>query len=328
MLKFETARHYRARLVQVACLTVILLTLLTLPDVVRTQQISRQESFGGKLERPSAGKLKRIRSEAKAALKGFKSTLPPSQFRSALDQDLHALASADDPAFSWRTAGDVTPVRDQNPCGSCYVFGPVGAMESNWAIRHNKQMIDSSEQHALNCSPGDCKSGGYLSDVMTFLVGQGTSNEIDDPYRAKKRRCRAVPIRYKALARDYVAADGGLPTSRQIKQALLDHGPVAVFIYAGGFGNYWNSDRVIDTDSTTGNHVVLIIGWDDDKTHSGGHGAWEIKNSWGPDWGRDGFGYVAYGVRDIGDNAMWIEFTTGSSNPRTIHRSKKARLRL
>jgi C1A family cysteine protease len=122
-----------------------------------------------------------------------------------------------------------------------------------------------------------------------------------------------------------LAGDGGLPTDKQLKQALLDHGPIAVFIYAAGFENYWNSDLTIDSDSTTGNHVVLITGWDDAKPHSRGHGAWEIKNSWGSDWGRDGFAYVAYGVRDIGDNAMWIEFANRFSNCERIPRGKKAK---
>jgi C1A family cysteine protease len=200
-------------------------------------------------------------------------------------------------------------------------------MEANWALRHDKEKIDSSEQHALNCAPGDCENGGYLSEVMTFLVNRGTSNEGEDPYKAQKRACTPVAVTYKATARAYVAVDGGLPTEKQLKQALLDHGPIAVFIYARGFEDYWNSDRVIDTDSATGNHVVLITGWDDNKPHSRGHGAWEIKNSSGPDWGRDGFAYVAYRVRDIGDNAMWIEFANRSPNPRVILRSKKAKTR-
>jgi hypothetical protein len=55
------------------------------------------------------------------------------------------------------------------------------------------------------------------------------------------------------------------------------------------------------------NHVVQIIGWDDQV------GAWLIKNSWGnclttPDcWGENGFGWIAYNTINIGAWAIWIE---------------------
>jgi len=35
-------------------------------------------------------------------------------------------------------------------------------------------------------------------------------------------------VRYKGTARAYVAANGGMPTKRQLKEALLEHGPIAV----------------------------------------------------------------------------------------------------
>ena len=49
------------------------------------------------------------------------------------------------------------------------------------------------------------------------------------------------------------------------------------------------------------NHVVMLIGWDDNKK------AWLVKNSWGKDWGEDGFGWIAYGSNNIGLFAAWIQ---------------------
>ncbi|MBE0654858.1 MAG: hypothetical protein IH594_13740, partial [Bacteroidales bacterium] len=49
------------------------------------------------------------------------------------------------------------------------------------------------------------------------------------------------------------------------------------------------------------NHGVLIVGWDDNKTVTGGTaspgqstGAWIVKNSWGNQWADNGYFYVSY----------------------------------
>jgi cathepsin L len=204
------------------------------------------------------------------------------------------------------------------------VFGGIAALEANWAIRHNKQMIDASEQQVLNCTAGSCASGGFVSTTMTHLIRTGTCTEAQNQYAAVKHTCTTKPIAYKGIARAYVDPQGGQPSRRALKKAILDHGPVAAFVYAGGFGNYYNTDRVIATQSTSGRHVVLIVGWDDNKAHALGRGAWEIKNSWGTAWGRNGFGFVAYGIRQLGNNALWIETQPGAIGPEFIPQSRRA----
>jgi Papain family cysteine protease len=130
------------------------------------------EVFGAKRERPSLRKVRRFKAEAAAALRRFRPKLPPSQNQERLRANPQARATPDDPVFSWRAAGSVTPARSQGNCGSCYVFGPVAALEANWAMRHDKQMINASEQHVLNCISGDCEEGGLASEAMTYLVSQ------------------------------------------------------------------------------------------------------------------------------------------------------------
>src|SRR5476649_1810694 len=60
----------------------------------------------------------------------------------------------------------------------------------------------------------------------------------------------------------------------------------------------WSSD-VCSSDLI--NHAVVIVGWDDARS------AWHVRNSWGPDWGEDGYIWMRYGGNSIGAYAAWAD---------------------
>ena len=49
------------------------------------------------------------------------------------------------------------------------------------------------------------------------------------------------------------------------------------------------------------NHAVVIVGWDDARS------ARHVRNSWGPDWGEDGYIWMRYGGNSIGAYAAWAD---------------------
>lgn len=70
-------------------------------------------------------------------------------------------------------------------------------------------------------------------------------------------------------------------TDAEIKQALSDHGPLPVGIYAtSSFSSYSTGiySGCPASSSLYINHAVLLVGYT-------ANGDWIVKNSWGTDWG-------------------------------------------
>ncbi len=117
-----------------------------------------------------------------------------------------------------------------------------------------------------------------------------------------------VALPYRAVAWGYVSADERPPSVEQLKVALLQHGPLVVGLtstqklhaYQGGL---FSEPAPIDKTAHKTKHVVLLVGWDDSR---GEHGAWKIKNSWGPMWGEQGFMWIDRGSNNVAQLAEWV----------------------
>jgi cathepsin L len=96
----------------------------------------------------------------------------------------------------------------------------------------------------------------------------------------------------------------------QLKQALLEHGPLVVLVhmdnafkaYKGGVFNERSQGKV--------NHAVVLLGWDDTKR------AWLIQNSYGNKWGTKmidepwaiaGYMWIEWESNGIGQFAAWVD---------------------
>jgi len=220
--------------------------------------------------------------------------------------------------WDWRKSGKVTGVRNQNPCGSCWDFAAIGAFEASFLIRNN-QAIDSSEQCILNCSGAGGCGGGWYFGVMDYLISTGTATEAAYPYTANDKACVNKPKPYRAVSWGPVHPESAIPTVDQIKEALCEHGPLAIGVLVDdAFQAYTHDVFNVPAPSLTVtgadgklyynvNHCVTLIGWDDSKH------AWLIKNSWGTGWGdtcgygtERGYIWIDYGSSNVGLLPAWV----------------------
>ena len=231
-------------------------------------------------------------------------------------QKAQASASSLPSSYDWRDYGKVTPVKDQNPCGTCWDFGATTVLESAVLIGENVT-YDFSEQSVALCVDRSwvylyddwddpCNGGGWGWLASEVFIKKGSVLESCNPY---------IPI---ALCCDGSCVCDDCPSIKKvdgyrlatndgsqidvIKNAVYDHGPVTVVFYYTSSGKYsvepWGT--IYDYYPCYGgaNHLVSIIGWDEAVPHPnpdhGGTGAWIAKNSWGTGWGNNGFFYLAY----------------------------------
>lgn len=179
-------------------------------------------------------------------------------------------------------------------------------------------------QDVLNCMPINenaiCRSGWH-GKAFEFMVAEGRLPlALADGFREKDTRtgiervservftpgkkgvCKPSYGFTKGTSWDYVASPpDAIADIVTMKAALAEHGPLAApIVFSDCLVGY--KTGVFDVKSTlTVDHVVLIVGWDDERR------AWLVKNSWGESWGEKGYGWIGYDAANIGSFAAWID---------------------
>jgi len=211
--------------------------------------------------------------------------------------DKHAPVPA---AFDWRQHGAVGPIKDQGQCGSCWTFSTVGNVEGLDFIKHHT-LQNFAEQQIVDCDTTDygC-NGGWMENAMDYITKAGGLMLTKDyPYTAEDGQCAFDITKIHVKLNGHKMA--GTTDEVKIAAMVAQVAPLAIAINATPFQTYVSGIINLDADDCDPamlDHGVTLVGYGTEDTTD----YWIIKNSWGSDWGENGYVRVARGTGCCGVN--------------------------
>jgi len=228
-------------------------------------------------------------------------------------------------SFDWSNVDGknyLEPVMDQADCGSCYAASSMRMLTARHKIRiNNHTAVPWSINFPLFCSEYNqgCKGGyGILTSKWSRDVGLLPATCMRyNTAGSCKLECDLKTLkgkRYRADAHRYVGSWYGNSSVDMIKAELRKGGPLVLGLEPGEDFMFYSegvyksaasakltpamkqNKKNADEEWERVDHAVLLVGWGEDN----GQKYWKIQNSWGPDWGEEGFFRIAMGENESG----------------------------
>ena len=232
--------------------------------------------------------------------------IPPSHNRRLLQR------VTTPPAFD--LSGDVGMVYKQSDCNACYAI--TAAEHLTFAAQRHGSIV---AQSLFDCIPptNGC-SGGIMDEIWSFggpfpvspsptwtKTGTETGTETVVP-RSSSTPSTCTRDKQMYVDEYIVLSDlEGDDVESELADALVQHGPIPVAVDASStrFHQYRGGVLTSRDCNQEPNHAVLLTGYTPEY--------WIVKNSWGTNWGEEGFARIERNkdVCGIGSYASFVTRT-------------------
>lgn len=224
-------------------------------------------------------------TEYKALLNQITKTSKPQTNRVATKKDWPTPPDE----LDWRTSGAVTDAVDQGPnCASGWAFACVAGAEGCWFVNKG-ELLKFSEQNLIDCvnTCYGCE-GGLTDDCYTYIIinqGGKFMLEADYPYTGTEGSCQFDSSKGVGGIRGWIQPK----KEEELVDYIAHYGPIVCTMDASSMsfstytsGIYSDNDNC---DPLSINHGICLIGYGTENDVK----YWIAKNSWGKEWGEDGF---------------------------------------
>ena len=245
--------------------------------------------------------------------------------------------------FDLRDWGWVSPVKNQGWMGACWTFGMTGTLESSLlkatgiaADLSENNMQDTMLKYSTYGLTSMFEGGGNIASVGYLLSWLGAFTQDADTYDEMGKLSPLITTNQDIHIQDVMfTPNKEIPNGTQLKLAILKYGSIDISYNGQSTYNevtpYYNPEtyaQYVNDSSIQPNHAVSIVGWDDNfsKEKFGitppGDGAWIVKNSWGTDFGENGFLYVSYYDQSLLKSLNVISYATSIIIENTVPYNK------
>ena len=198
-------------------------------------------------------------------------------------------------------------MRNQGQHGTCWIMAATGSLESATLTAEGKALDFSENNLADHMASRLVYEGMAPSELAAayYARWEGPVLESSDPYPDPGQSpdfLRAVRHVQEVLF--LPQRTPGSEDNAAVKWAVMTYGGVdaAIDFDIGGTDKFWDWDTssYYNGKRTELDHHVLCVGWDDAypaanfATRPPGDGAFLIKNSWGKDFGDEGYFWLSY----------------------------------
>jgi C1A family cysteine protease len=165
-------------------------------------------------------------------------------------------------------------------------------VERKWTLSQaNHQFSPAFIYNQIRTAQG-CMGGSNFVDAMNILRRDGAATLADFPY--DEHSCTSMPdAGTKQRARQYAIADWrrvNVQDEMEIKTQIAAGFPVLIgMVVDDAFGRL-TGDQVFNgpVGPSRGGHAMVVVGYSDARQ------AFKVINSWGTNWGKNGFGWIGY----------------------------------
>lgn len=199
----------------------------------------------------------------------------------------------------WRP--NMSAVKDQGQCGSCYAESSVGAFEAAWSLKTGR-VHNFSVQQAIDCSSVEGNqgcNGGWMHSVYDWIIaGDGILLDSQDPYVAKKQNCSERSGEEIAYLRNWSYVH---PSQKALLHWIMKQ-PISIAVSADDCWQSYESGILNGTNCPSSlyppqlDHGVIAVGYDLRGTQP----YFLVRNSWGSVWGEKGYVRIALNLTHSG----------------------------